>query len=395
MNRPSMTREASSFLKLVLGIVLMMIIFAGGVYVGSRADKAPAPVAFLVKDKPTANSDEAESVIKANFYKKVDQAELDKGKQAGMVDALGDKFSHYLDGQLLSDFNTRTSGEYVGVGIQVEDLAKKVVITNVLAGSPAKDAGVKAGDVIVSVDEKSVVGQTATIAASKVRGEPGTKVSLTIERLGKPKTFSVTRRAVAVSSVQGREVSKNGDKYRYIYISNFSSSTGKDLEKQIQRAKARNNQGIVLDLRANGGGLVESSLEVGSFFLAKDTLMLSIKGRNYPEQKYSTQKAPIWNKPLVMVVDNQTASASEILASALQENKRAKIVGAKTYGKGVVQQMFPLSNGASIDLTVAEYFTSKGKSLTKVGVEPDVKSTDKRTTKTDEAYQTALDSIAK
>lgn len=330
--------------------------------------------------------------IKQNYVEDVEDKSLLNDAISGMVSGL-DPHSSYLDEKSFEELRVGTTGEFGGLGIVVgmEDGFVKVV--SPIDDTPAQRAGVKTGDLIIRLDEKPVKGMGLDEAVKLMRGKPGTDIELTIVRTGedKPLKIKITRDRIRVKSVKHRVLAPG---YAYIRISQFQERTGKDLSKAISKMKKENNgklKGLVLDLRNNPGGLLDAAVSVSDAFLNKG-VVVSIKGRD-DESKISQSATPgdIMNgAPIVVLVNEGSASASEIVAGALQDHKRAVIMGELTFGKGSVQTVIPIGNNTALKLTTARYYTPSGNSIQAEGIKPDIDLDDVKVASKDEDEFKAL-----
>lgn len=319
--------------------------------------------------------------IKKYYVKPVDDKELFDNAIRGMLSGL-DPHSTYLDEDAFKELQTSTSGEFGGLGIEVtmEDGVVKVVTP--LVDTPAFKAGIKAGDYIIKLGSKSVQGISLKDAVDLMRGKEGTTLDLTILRKGenKPLTFSLVREKIMIKSVKSKLLD---DGYGYVRLTQFQALTGQDMEKAIAQLKQQsggNLKGLILDLRNNPGGLLDSAIQVSDAFLASDKngkpeMIVYTQGR-LPGSKFtalSTNTKDILNNaPMVVLINNGSASASEIVAGALKDNKRALILGTQSFGKGSVQTVLPLDDKRGIKLTTALYYTPSGTSIQAKGITPDI-----------------------
>jgi len=286
-----------------------------------------------------------------------------------------DPHSTYLDAKAFEELRVGTTGEFGGLGIVVgmEDGFVKVI--SPIDDTPAQRAGVKAGDLIIRLDDTPVKGMSLDDAVKIMRGKPGTNIDLTIVREGEdqPLKFTITRDRIRVKSVKSRLLEPG---YAYVRVSQFQERTGKDLHNAITELKKENKgnlKGLVLDLRNNPGGLLDAAVIVSDTFLDRGTIV-SVKGRT-EDNKLSQAATPgdiLKGSPIVVLVNEGSASASEIVAGALQDNKRAVIMGQKTFGKGSVQTVIPLGNNSALKLTTARYYTPSGRSIQAEGIAPDI-----------------------
>jgi carboxyl-terminal processing protease len=316
-------------------------------------------------------------LIKANYVEQVDDTKLLKGAIDGMLSSL-DPHSSYLDGAALQRLETMIDGRYSGLGLSVvmDDGAVKIV--SPMRGSPAEKAGLKAGDFITHLDGKLHYGGDIDEAVSKMRGEAGTSIRLTIFRPGRDEPFDVTvvRGVIDLKPVTAK--CENG--IGVISVNEFSRNVGNEVNREIQAMRAQNGArltGLVLDLRSNPGGSLDEAVALSDLFLTTGTIV-SQRGRVASENEYYRAESMIRGDgarglPMVVLIDVGSASASEIVAGALQDNKRAVIMGERSFGKGSVQQMINLDRTSAIKITTARYYTPLGKSVQEGGIEPDIK----------------------
>jgi carboxyl-terminal processing protease len=313
--------------------------------------------------------------VKTDYVEPVTDEALLEDAVRGMLAGL-DPHSSYLDKEEFAEVNVQTSGKFGGLGIEVQLSNGFVRVIAPIDDTPAARAGVQAGDLIVKIDTEPVKGMSLTDAVKKMRGDPGTKVSLTLVREGvaEPLVLEMKRDIINVSTVRSRMLEPG---LAYLRITTFSSLTGKALSDEFRKLrKASPNgqlKGMVLDLRNNPGGVLNAAIEVSDAFLDKGTVV-SIKGRiSEANREYNATPGDLLDgKPLVVLVNGGSASASEIVAGALQDHKRGLVVGAKTFGKGSVQTILPLQNDSAIKLTTARYYTPNGRSIQAEGIGPDI-----------------------
>jgi carboxyl-terminal processing protease len=313
--------------------------------------------------------------IKQDYVEPVEDTVLLEQAIRGMLSGL-DPHSTYLDAEEYRELQVGTSGKFGGLGIEVGMENGFVKVIAPIDDTPAQRAGVKPGDLIIRLDGKPVKGMTLSEAVSIMRGEPGTKISLTIVRdhEDKPLNFTIQRDIIKVASVKSRILEPG---FGYLRISHFQSSTTDDMVKAVKdlkSASAGSINGLVLDLRNNPGGVLNSAVSVSDAFLSEGMIVYT-KGRiTDSELEYKAKPGDILDgAPLVVLVNSGSASASEIVAGALQDHKRALIMGTRTFGKGSVQSVLPVTRGAAVKLTTARYYTPSGRSIQAEGIEPDIK----------------------
>jgi len=313
--------------------------------------------------------------VKSDYVEPVTDDALLEDAMRGMLAGL-DPHSSYLNKEEFAEINVQTSGRFGGLGIEVQAFNGFVRVIAPIDDTPAARAGIQTGDLIVKIDETPVKGLTLTEAVKRMRGEPGTTIVLTVLREGAadPLTFEMKRDIISVSSVRSRMLEPG---IAYLRVTTFSSSTGKGLADEFRKLREAapdgKLKGMVLDLRNNPGGVLNAAVEVTDAFLDKGTIV-SIKGRiNDANREYNATPGDLLDgKPLVVLVNGGSASASEIVAGALQDHKRGLLVGAKTFGKGSVQTILPLQNDSAIKLTTARYYTPSGRSIQAEGIGPDI-----------------------
>jgi carboxyl-terminal processing protease len=358
---------------LLMGIVLGGVLFP-------VAESAAQPQAKAAESQ-TVPIDELRAFaeifgrIKQDYVEPVDDNVLLEQAIRGMLSGL-DPHSAYLDAEEYKELQVGTTGKFGGLGIEVgmEDGFVKVIAP--IDDTPAQRAGVKAGDLIIRLDGKPVKGMTLPEAVSVMRGEPGSKIDLTIVRESedKPLTFTILRDIIKVASVKSRMLEPG---FGYLRISHFQASTTDDMLKAVKKLKAESEgaiNGLVLDLRNNPGGILNSAVSVSDAFLGEGMIVYT-KGRfAEAELEYKAKPGDILEgAPLVVLVNSGSASASEIVAGALQDHRRALIMGTRTFGKGSVQSVLPVTRGAAVKLTTARYYTPSGRSIQAEGIEPDIK----------------------
>ncbi|HEX7298099.1 MAG TPA: S41 family peptidase [Solirubrobacteraceae bacterium] len=372
---------------------LAVVVLALGAWIGGRhSDWLPGPIrSALVGDGDTAVVQEAIDRVHDTYYRPIPKAELADDAISGVVAKLDDRFSNYFDPAEYKQFKQSQNSEFSGVGLQVAQHPKGLRVEAVYDGSPAKRAGLRAGDVIVAAGGRDLAGMPQQQSVGLIKGPPGTEVRLTWLRDGKRHTRTVARSTVTVPVVASQLRSDAGCKVGVVRLSQFSSGAHAELYAALSKLRKRGARAYVLDLRDNGGGLVSEARLVASAFLAKGPIVTT-RGRAVKEQTLTATGKPIIpTAPLAVLVDGGTASASEIVTGALQDRGRAKVVGSETFGKGVFQEVLELSNGGALDITAGQYFTPKGRNLggkgvaTGKGIVPDVRVKDDPKTRKDEA----------
>ncbi len=303
-----------------------------------------------------------------DYYRSVSTDQLLNKGLGGMIGSLNDPFSRYYDPAAYRAFLEQSNPHLSGIGIDVVPNPRGLSVVDVFPGSPAARAGLRHGDVIVAVGGINLGGHTADFASRLIRGPAGTRVSLTAVRSGRRISFSIVRARLAVPVASGTIVTYHGIRIGDLRLTTFSSGAGDELRSEVTRVLHQHARALILDLRENGGGLLDQAVSVGSIFIPDGTIVTT-RGRSLPTQVYTAKGNAIAPTiPMVVLVDHNTASASEIVTGALRDRGRAEVVGTRTYGKGVFQEILPISNGGALDITVGEYFTPNGQNLGGGGV---------------------------
>lgn len=375
----SMTRHS---LILGLGLVLGVMLAIGQGVLAERENSRSSAASIPLEDIRSLS--EVFGKIKQNYVEEVKDKELLENAIRGLLSGL-DPHSAYLDKEAFTDLREGTSGEFGGLGIVVgmEDGFVKVI--SPIDDTPAARAGVKSGDLVIRLDNKNVKGMSLEDAVSIMRGKPDTDIMLTIVRKGeaKPLKIKITRDIIKVQSVRSKTLDEG---FGYIRVSAFQERTGADLRKALSSLKKENNRknlkGLVLDLRNNPGGLLTQAIEVSDAFLEKG-VVVSIKGRDAANNMTHSAKGMdlLNDAPIVVLINGGSASASEIVAGALQDHKRAIIMGSQSFGKASVQTVVPLGNGSALKLTTARYYTPNGTSIQAKGITPDIELDDLKVSK--------------
>lgn len=355
---------------LTTGLIAGIMLAIG---IGVRAERSTGQAQSIPVEDIRSLS-EVFGKIKDNYVEEVGDKVLLENAIRGMLTGL-DPHSSYLDKEAFKELRVGTTGEFGGLGIVVgmEDGFVKVI--SPIDDTPAQRAGIKAGDLIIRLDGKTVKGMGLDDAVKIMRGRPGTSIELLVVRSGedKPLSFKVTRDKIRVQSVKSKTLDEG---FGYVRVTQFQERSSSDLKKQISKLKKENKgklKGIVLDLRNNPGGLLDAAVEISDIFITKGTIV-SVKGRDDDNKVVHTANPDdmLDSAPVVVLVNGGSASASEIVAGALQDHKRAVIMGNKTFGKGSVQTVVPLGNNTAIKLTTARYYTPSGRSIQAKGIDPDI-----------------------
>lgn len=371
-----MLKKANTLI-LLTGFLLGATVAVGGNVLAEKSSPAPAKPDELqaLPFEELRSFTEIFGRIKQDYVEPVSDKKLLEDAIRGMLSGL-DPHSAYLANEEYKELQEGTTGQFGGLGIEVGMENGFVKVVSPIDDTPAQKAGIKSGDLIVRLDDKPVKGMSLSDAVKTMRGEPGTEIVLTVIREGAetPLKFALTRDIIRVKSVKNKLLEKD---YGYLRISSFQSATGQNLVDAVEELKKENERplkGVVLDLRNNPGGVLNAAVEVSDAFLSSGLIVFTEGRIKNSEMRFNASPGDVINgAPMVVLINGGSASASEIVAGALQDQKRAVIMGEKSFGKGSVQTILPTSNNAAIKLTTARYFTPSGRSIQAEGIEPDVK----------------------
>ena len=310
------------------------------------------------------------SLIDKYFLGEVDDEKLKEGAIKGYIEGLDDEYTEYIAKEDMKDYMEEATGNFVGIGIyMVKDTdTNKVKVLSPIKDSPAEKAGILPGDLIISVDGVQYNADEMSVAANKIKGEEGTKVKIELLRGTETLNFELVRENIKVNPVEGKLLPNN---IGYIKFSSFDENTSDEFKTKFEDLQKQGIKSLIIDLRNNGGGIVDEALNIADFIIEKDKVILYEVDKNQEEKTKTTKTNPIINMPIVVLTNNNTASSSEILAGALKDYQKAKIVGTKTYGKGVIQQLMTLPDGSGLKITSEEYLTPNKTKINKIGINPD------------------------
>jgi carboxyl-terminal processing protease len=360
------SRPPRRWLLLALGIVVLLV----GVWFGGHPSWLPSPVrsVFVDDSSNTQVVDQVLNLLQQDYYRPVDRSQLVNKGLAAAVASLDDPYSHYFSRTDYQSFQNQSNPHLSGIGIDVAPDPRGLSVVDVFAGSPAAKAGLARGDLITHVGPTSLANRSAGFSSALIKGRAGTKVSLTVRSGAHIRTLSLTRADITIPVASGTVVQYRGHKLGVVQLTSFTDGSGSELRAQVDKVLQAGAKGLILDLRENGGGLLEEAVNVASIFIPDGTIVTT-RGRSQPTQVYLARGGAISTKiPMVVLVDRGTASSAEIVTGALRDRGRAKVVGTHTYGKGVFQEIQPLPNGGALDMTVGEYFTPSGHNLGGGGV---------------------------
>ncbi len=363
-------------------VLLVMAVPVAGICAPGGNKKKEEPVVHLTDEQIYEELKKLAMVFEVareNFVEEADEKKMLEGAMNGMLGAL-DPHSSYLSADDFKDFNDKSHGEFGGLGIQITSDRGAVRVIAPIDDTPAEKAGIKAGDYITHIDNEQVFDMTLNQATQKMKGRPGTKVKLKVVSDGQePRDVTLKRAIIKVKSVKYEDKqladddSENPDKIGYIRISDFGATTTKELKEAIDALEKKNVIGYVLDVRNNPGGYLTAAIDVSDAFLDGGEIVSTRgKGKTDIERSFAIPGDRTNGKPIVVLINHGSASASEIVAGALQDNGRALVMGSQSFGKGSVQQQKPLGDGTAIHITIARYYTPSGRSIQNEGITPDI-----------------------
>jgi len=364
----------------LVAVTVAVLVLLLGIWLGGHPSTLPSPLrSGLVENSNGQLVNQVLDLLARDYYRPVNRRQLVNRGLSAVLTSLGDPYSHYYDPSAYRAFlKSATNPHLSGIGVDAAADPSGLRIIDVFPGSPAASAGLQHGDVIVRVGTTALANRSADFASALIKGRAGTRVTLAVRRGRMTRVVSVVRASIVVPIATGKLVAFGATRLGLLKLTSFTDGSAAQLRAQTQTLLHGGARALILDLRENGGGLLQEAVRVGSIFIADGTIV-STAGRSQPRQFYvATGSAVSSTVPVVVLVDRQTASAAEIVTAALQERRHAKVVGTRTYGKGVFQEIQPLPNGGALDITVGEYFTPDGRNLggggvrEGSGVQPDI-----------------------
>lgn len=385
------------------GAVLVLAVFIGGVIVGGHPVDTglihlPGPIREVVLGSSGQDlTAQVLDVLEDDYYRDFDVQRVERAGVEGLVGALDDPYTYYLDPEELAELRRRNNGLYYGVGLQVAQQGQRITITRVYDDSPAREAGIVAGERIVAVDGTPVAGPQLDQTVARIRGPEGSTVALTVEgRDGERRTLELERREISIPVVESEIRRVDGREVGYVRLAQFTRGATDDVRAAVKELREKGATALVLDLRGDPGGLVTEAVGVSGAFLPKGSPVVTTEGRASPRETLTTNASPVaGDLPLVVLVDKGSASASEIVSGALVDDDRGILVGTRTFGKALVQSTIELRDGGALKLTTARYLTPDGIDLNKKGLKPEIRAADDPDTPRDEALDTALQVAAR
>lgn len=319
----------------------------------------------------TAKMSLVKTKLENTYIRDLNEDDMIEGAIKGYVSGVGDKYTQYLTKKDMEDLMESTTGNYVGIGVYMVTSSdvNAVVIVGVMEDSPAEKAGIQVGDIITKVDDESYIGKKSEDVSNAIKGQEGTTVKVTVMRESEEKEFSIIRKSIKVKTVASEVLDNN---IGYIKISSFDVGTANEFKENYSKLKEQNIKGLILDLRNNGGGVVAEAISIADTMVEKGKVILITTDKNGKEKIDKAKEDPMVDVPVVILVNENTASASEILSGALRDDCGYKVIGTKTYGKGVIQSIFTFKDGTGVKVTTNEYFSPNHNVINEVGINPDI-----------------------
>ena len=364
-------RTYKTIMLVILTIFLTFIVTT--IYITNKynlnGDKATSLLGNASSNNIINSISNIKTMLKKYYLKDIDEEKLNEAAIEGYVAGLGDPYTEYIPKENMEDYTSNLLGNYVGIGIYMAVNTQKNVIQVLtpIKGSPAEESGILSGDIILSVDGVKYTGDDMSSASDAIKGEEGTTVKIEILRGEETKTFEITRKKVITNPVEAKKL---GNNIGYIQITSFDEETAKDFKNKFETLQEQKITSLIIDLRNNGGGLVDEALEIADYIVPKGKEVLITVDKDQKEKIEKTKEDVLIDMPIVVLVNEYTASSSEILSGALKDLNEATIVGTTTYGKGVIQQLFKLRDGSGLKVTTHEYYTPNRNKINGVGIEP-------------------------
>ncbi|MET3321427.1 UNVERIFIED_ORG: carboxyl-terminal processing protease [Peribacillus simplex] len=370
-------KEAGKFIKIkkftfIMGIFLLIFLTAGITTIAlTFGDEKVDPLASN-KHSEFEKLYSTYDTIKDNYYEEIDQDKLVDGAINGMIKSLDDPYSTYMDKKEASSFHESISSSFEGIGAEIQEQDGKIMVVSPIKGSPAEKAGIKPNDIILSVDGKSVEGLSSSEAVLKIRGEKGTKVELSISRAGEsdPIDLTIKRDTIPIETVYSEMLD---DGVAKIQVTSFSEHTVQELETALNDMSKKDMKGLILDLRGNPGGLLDQAIDMASLFIPNGEVVLQVEDRSGKKEVFKSKNNGELKIPVVVLIDDGSASASEIVAAAVSESADIPLIGVKSFGKGTVQTAQDFKDGSNFKYTAAKWLTPEGNWIHKKGIKPDIK----------------------
>lgn len=396
--REVIVEKKTGFNTIEVVLIAILALAFGGV-VGVVLAYTAKPLSIITNTDSPSDIQEVEKIydnLLSKYYGEIDKQTLSDAAIKGMIEALNDPYSTYIDAENTDDFDEQIYGYYVGIGTEITlNDENQFEVTNIFENTPATDANIELHDIVVKVNNEDVSGKTVSDIGKLIQGEIGTNVTLTLRRDEAEFDVTITRDRIDLISVTSQIFEKDDKRIGYIKITNFASNTFNQFQTALNELEENDIESLIIDVRDNLGGQLEVATQIASLFLTKDKVVYQLNTNGIIQPIYSTGPGS-FQKPITVLINGATASASEVLAIALQESADATVIGTTSYGKGTIQESYKLSTGATIKFTVQEWLSPNGNTVNEVGVKPDIEvsetenSGETDTLETDTVLQTAI-----
>lgn len=396
--REVIVEKKTGFNTIEVVLIAILALAFGGV-VGVVLAYTAKPLSIITNTDSPSDIQEVEKIydnLLSKYYGEIDKQTLSDAAIKGMIEALNDPYSTYIDAENTDDFDEQIYGYYVGVGTEITlNDENQFEVTNIFENTPATDANIELHDIVVKVNNEDISGKTVSDIGKLIQGEIGTNVTLTLRRDEAEFDVTITRDRIDLISVTSQIFEKDDKRIGYIKVTNFASNTFNQFQTALNELEENDIESLIIDVRDNLGGQLEVATQIASLFLTKDKVVYQLNTNGIIQPIYSTGPGS-FQKPITVLINGATASASEVLAIALQESADATVIGTTSYGKGTIQESYKLSTGASIKFTVQEWLSPNGNTVNEVGVKPDIEVSETEnpgetdTLETDTVLQTAI-----
>lgn len=396
--REVIVEKKTGFNTIEVVLIAILALAFGGV-VGVVLAYTAKPLSIITNTDSPSDIQEVEKIydnLLSKYYGEIDKQTLSDAAIKGMIEALNDPYSTYIDAENTDDFDEQIYGYYVGIGTEITlNDENQFEVTNIFENTPATDANIELHDIVVKVNNEDVSGKTVSDIGKLIQGEIGTNVTLTLRRGEEELDVTITRDRIDLISVTSQIFEKDDKRIGYIKITNFASNTFNQFQTALNELEENDIESLIIDVRDNLGGQLEVATQIASLFLTKDKVVYQLNTNGIIQPIYSTGPGS-FQKPITVLINGATASASEVLAIALQESADATVIGTTSYGKGTIQESYKLSTGATIKFTVQEWLSPNGNTVNEVGVKPDIEVSETEnpgetdTLETDTVLQTAI-----
>lgn len=396
--REVIVEKKTGFNTIEVVLIAILALAFGGV-VGVVLAYTAKPLSIITNTDSPSDIQEVEKIydnLLSKYYGEIDKQTLSDAAIKGMIEALNDPYSTYIDAENTDDFDEQIYGYYVGIGTEITlNDENQFEVTNIFENTPATDANIELHDIVVKVNNEDVSGKTVSDIGKLIQGEIGTNVTLTLRRGEEEFDVTITRDRIDLISVTSQIFEKDDKRIGYIKVTNFASNTFNQFQTALNELEENDIESLIIDVRDNLGGQLEVATQIASLFLTKDKVVYQLNTNGIIQPIYSTGPGS-FQKPITVLINGATASASEVLAIALQESADATVIGTTSYGKGTIQESYKLSTGATIKFTVQEWLSPNGNTVNEVGVKPDIEISETEnpgetdTLETDTVLQTAI-----